>query len=394
MVATTEKLLRRMPGANIPLRRMLRAPRDFLLRGPLGVTSQDQKRLRHEKPTRLIYIDYFRAISILLIVAGHSYNNWNRDATSELLVASIITGGTALFVFISGFFFHNTFYPKFQFTNFLAKKATNIFTPYLLMTAIFLIIAFTINCKIPEQFVKFDHNIINVIGTFIQYIITGRALTGYWYITFIMIVFAISPVFIKFIELNRNSQISIFFALTLLSMYVQRPMYNMNPIHSVIYFLPFYLFGILYSQSKSFLDRCFSSKVFLLAAIVVSISFLKVSLGQSDGNLYKNLWAWNGLDLMVLQKLFLILFLVALCQKLEIFRLSLLCYIADISFAIYFLHPWVLWVLIYQEKVIADIQHGLLGVVVIFLVTSIISIIIANLVKLALKEKSRYIIGW
>jgi fucose 4-O-acetylase-like acetyltransferase len=88
-------------------------------------------------------------------VAGHSYNNWNREATSELLVASIITGGTALFVFISGFFFHNTFYPKFQFKNFLAKKAANIFIPYLLMTTIFLIIALTIDLKAPRTIAGF-----------------------------------------------------------------------------------------------------------------------------------------------------------------------------------------------------------------------------------------------
>jgi peptidoglycan/LPS O-acetylase OafA/YrhL len=54
---------------------------------------------------RLNYFDYFRAIAIIIIVAGHSFSLWVIDTLPEKVLANIITGGTSLFVFISGFFF-------------------------------------------------------------------------------------------------------------------------------------------------------------------------------------------------------------------------------------------------------------------------------------------------
>jgi peptidoglycan/LPS O-acetylase OafA/YrhL len=53
--------------------------------------------------------NYFRAIAILLIVAGHSYeiagiNIYNLNFFEKLAV-NLISGGTTLFVFISGFLF-------------------------------------------------------------------------------------------------------------------------------------------------------------------------------------------------------------------------------------------------------------------------------------------------
>jgi len=53
---------------------------------------------------RLNSFDYFRAIAILIIVTGHSYQPWVIDTFPEKIVGNLITGGTSLFVFISGFF--------------------------------------------------------------------------------------------------------------------------------------------------------------------------------------------------------------------------------------------------------------------------------------------------
>lgn len=53
---------------------------------------------------RLVYFDYFRALAILLIILGHCYNSWPRSHIWEATLVNLISGGTALFVFISGFF--------------------------------------------------------------------------------------------------------------------------------------------------------------------------------------------------------------------------------------------------------------------------------------------------
>ncbi|AGS39765.1 acyltransferase family protein [Cycloclasticus zancles] len=71
---------------------------------------------------RLNYFDYFRAIAIIIIVAGHSFSLWVIDTLPEKVLANIITGGTSLFVFISGFFFHHIFYKNFKYQIFILKR--------------------------------------------------------------------------------------------------------------------------------------------------------------------------------------------------------------------------------------------------------------------------------
>lgn len=58
---------------------------------------------------RLNYFDYFRAIAIVLIVAVHCITPWYINTLPEMVVGNLIAGGSALFVFISGFFFIMSF---------------------------------------------------------------------------------------------------------------------------------------------------------------------------------------------------------------------------------------------------------------------------------------------
>ena len=79
------------------------------------------------KPKRemLNYINVFRGLAILLIVAGHTMQfgtkgTWINDTAFEIL-----TGGTALFIFISGFLFQHLS-DKFEYKIYLKKKWINV----------------------------------------------------------------------------------------------------------------------------------------------------------------------------------------------------------------------------------------------------------------------------
>ena len=85
---------------------------------------------------RFASFDCFRGIAILFIVTGHSFGPWYIDHFGEKVLANLIAGGTTLFVFISGFFFHHIFYESFNLKEFLVKKAKNVFIPYLILTLI------------------------------------------------------------------------------------------------------------------------------------------------------------------------------------------------------------------------------------------------------------------
>jgi len=85
---------------------------------------------------RLNYFDYLRAIAILFIVAGHSFSVWSIDTLPEKVLANIITGGTSLFVFISGFFFHHIFYKDFEYKVFIKRKIKKVLVPYIILSTL------------------------------------------------------------------------------------------------------------------------------------------------------------------------------------------------------------------------------------------------------------------
>src|SRR5690606_16340567 len=91
---------------------------------------------------RVAYIEYFRAVAIVLIVCGHTYAlSWTHFADEDPqtrvtwlnLIPAVITGGTAYFVFISGFLYRQVFYGRATFGEFMRKKALYVGLPYLVL---------------------------------------------------------------------------------------------------------------------------------------------------------------------------------------------------------------------------------------------------------------------
>ena len=88
------------------------------------------------------YIEYFRAVAILLIVCGHTYAvSWTHFADEDPqtrvtwlnVIPALITGGTAYFVFISGFLYRQVFYGRTPYGEFMRKKALYVGLPYLVL---------------------------------------------------------------------------------------------------------------------------------------------------------------------------------------------------------------------------------------------------------------------
>lgn len=98
---------------------------------------------------------YYRGSAIVLIVIGHCYglSGWTFASYPERVLANILTGGTVLFVFISGFLFHQVFYPGFDFRWFLTKKLRRVATPYLLWSTLALVLNRLTHTPLPDRFV-------------------------------------------------------------------------------------------------------------------------------------------------------------------------------------------------------------------------------------------------
>ena len=85
------------------------------------------------KKTKILnYINVFRGLAILLIIMGHTMQFGDSKSVINMLNCEMICGGTALFIFISGFLFQHLS-AKYEFKNYMSKKWTNVIMPYLVV---------------------------------------------------------------------------------------------------------------------------------------------------------------------------------------------------------------------------------------------------------------------
>jgi len=340
--------------------------------------------------------EYYRGIAIILIVIGHCYglSGWTFSSYPERVLANIITEGTALFVFISGFLFHQVFYSRFQYSRFMSKKFQRVFVPYLFWSALALTLTFSTNIPLPAQFVgpglSFWDQWLRPI--FLS-LITGGHFLAYWYIPFIMIMFLLSPLFIRFIKLERRTQVIVTLGMLLCSTLGQRPVNNILVVQSVLFFSPVYLFGILCSIDKDWIYEHFDKKVGLLALGVLLLSMIQSSYYPGAGSYHKPLFMLQAFDINIIQKLLLCLLCMVILHRYEHSENKILSALATSSFAIFFIHGWVIKGL-FQLKSWFPSAGGLWLLPFITCLVILGSYAVAVLIKKQFPKHSSLLIGW
>lgn len=356
--------------------------------------------------TRIVFFDYFRAIAIILVVASHAYRPWLIDTFSEKVFINLVIGGTIFFVFISGFFFHYAFYSKFKYPKFMAKKFKIVFVPYAVLTIIGFIYfvirygkhQFDTISPAGDTFTLIEHAV-----QLIKLLWTGLIMAPYWFVPTIMVMFALSPLFILLIKLSTRLQVAFFLILLSVSTLVHRPILDvsishsaLSTLHSVIYYFPIYWLGIICSVHKEQVFKFVENKAILIGFMAVFVAALQVYIYDSFGNLHKNdIFSYTGIDFMIIQKVLMCFFMLSILQRLENKNIAPLKYIADATFAIYLLHPWVIY--FFMKETMMTPLYFLPGTVVFALtiiIAIIISLIIAHMVRFIFPSKSAHIIGW
>lgn len=341
--------------------------------------------------------NHYRAIAIILIVMGHSIHAAGAHLEVETLpsksLLNIMYGGTSLFVFISGFLFHHVFYRKYQYKNFLVKKIINVMVPYLLLSfgpVYFMVIG--IGSHEP-YFIPAKSGIIHeYILPAAKYYISGTSLTGYWYIPFIMVIFALSPFHVKYITLSLRLQLLIIGILSVVSILIHRPVSNINVLQSVIYFTPVYLIGITASANKDTIYEYLKGRELYLLVVVVSLAILQA---KSDhiGSYHKRPFDYGGVDLMYCQKIAMCFFMMVWLYRFESYNNKIVHSIAAMSFCVYFIHPFILWFYIKWGFDFSNI-NPVIVTVLLTITIFIISITIGKLVRAICPKYSRFIIGY
>lgn len=339
--------------------------------------------------------EYFRAIAIILIVVGHCYgiSGWFIKTFGERVLANLISGGTSLFVFISGFLFHHVFYPKFNYRKFMVKKFKNVYVPYLILSILPVLQALWLRVPFPEFYFGPEDTIYDqIILPAIRYYWYGGVMV-YWYIPFIMTIFLISPVFIHFISLPTKYQVYIVAFFSLISIFMHRPVNNWSILQSAIYFSPVYMFGILCSMKKEWIYEKFEGKENILLIPIFILAVVQALFYMACGTIHKEPFEFGGIDIGFIQKNILCVYLMVFLHKYENVDIPLFKKLAAASFAIYFLHGWFIYIIsVFQSSYRA--YYGLHLVPFLSCLVIFLSYFAALIVKKIYPEKSRMLIGW
>ncbi|MEM8828059.1 MAG: acyltransferase [Cyanobacteria bacterium P01_G01_bin.19] len=350
-------------------------------------------------------INYFRGLAIVAIVFGHSYglSNIDVDTVFDRTFFSLIKHGSVYFIFISGFLFHHIYFVKkansFKYPTFIKKKISYVFVPYLLISIVPII--FRVFYLENRHYVA-DWATNNDLLSLLWYVLTGKIFVGYWYVPTGMILFLLSPLIIKLIE-SKYCLPTIIFLLGV-ALIIHRPVDNLNPIHSTIYFLPTYILGCYASKNRNHIYSYMKSKTVVFSVIAISLAFMQALFWENPGSAKQDfvllssnfdVWSVNKIDIILIQKIvicFLLMSLLYYCKKIDIKALE---WLAQRSFAIYFIHPILMsigrWVVVknnlsYEGNYLIWFGVGsylLLG-----------SMAIAQIIKILFKKNSRYLIGW
>lgn len=343
--------------------------------------------------------NYFRGIAILFIVTGHTYyiSRWYADERWERFLTNLASGGTILFVFISGFLFHHVFYHRFRYKDFVLKKLKNVLVPYLVLSAIPITI-YLINQNGPFDYFFFNREagIWNqYIRPAILYYWVGGAQSPYWYIPFIILTFLLSPLHAKYIELNTTAQSIILFFLTALSIFMHRPPNNLYPIHALFYYASSYFLGIYCSIYRENIYRILKGKEVFLIIPVLGLAAYQAWKFPGITLFAKPALEVTVPDLMLIQKMVLCLFFMVFFHRFEDRRIKVLDHMAKASFAVYFLHGFVIrGTGTAIKKLGFNFTGNVMTWVVFTIAVAFIAYWLAVLLKKILGNKSRYIIGW
>lgn len=234
------------------------------------------------KPKRqmLNYINVFRGLAILLIVAGHTMQFGNSGTWVNNVAFEILTGGTVLFIFISGFLFQYLS-DKFEYKTYLQKKWTNVILPYILTAIPGIILCFMYPVTYGNPFDGL--NPLAQIGVFLT---TGRVHNvPTWYIPMIVLFFLLADIFII---LERKKILYKFLPiLFLITIFVPRMAiepeylsgmsygakywaYIQYILNGFVHFASMYIFGMYLSANRDKIGLCYKYRWWLVGLMLIT----------------------------------------------------------------------------------------------------------------------------
>jgi len=339
---------------------------------------------------RIYYMDAMRGILILLIVVIHSLQVFNPDSKwllhsnntvkfAPYIIEILMFFVLPSFFIISGFFAAMSI-SKSGIENFFDSKLKRILIP-IFMAAITLNSLQTF-LLIKNNWMKFELR---------NYITKGEWISHLWFLIDLAIFFFLLYISVKFFKLivkkiinkidiifNKISIILFLFLFSFIivillilvsitSKYIYNEIIN---IHSIAYYLPFFMLGTLLYINKKILNKLLKIPFWNSLLIVIISLYFSNYLITLDGKLYKILYYFFNITAHVFSSVLCLLIFNKFMNK----KSDLLLFLADASYTIYLFHHVV--VVAIAILLIKLNIGGVYGLVVLITSSSIVSIII------------------
>lgn len=354
----------------------------------------------------MAFLNIFRSIAILLIVFNHSLYpaGWEAIGLFKMILHNIVAGSTVMFVFISGYLFHQLSFDRFQYRPFMKSKFSTLLPAYIALSIIPIIARLMFTKGQGDIFTLTNDTWIEYIRVILAYLVYGHHMTGYWFVPIILLLYATAPFYIYFIKRETKYQLLVLSILLLIALLIYRPHHNIGVVQSYFYFLPVYLTGILCSLNADFIKKVLHGRHGWGFLIFLFLTVLQPLIYNDCGNMPKDAFVWHGFDLILIQKLVLAIVLVDFLHVHFDRSLWFFDLVATASFAIYLINPYVVSVLNLVNQRSVALQHVqwesvvfqgnvllppvYTGLILFFTLAAGVA------VKLITRNRSKYFIGW
>lgn len=348
----------------------------------------------------LSYVHSFRGLAILIIVFGHAVAAavigamGVFDETYPLVVVSEVFyhDSTIYFAIISGLLFTCVLKPR-GFKRFFVSKLKFIVVPYVFLTLIFTFFRIKFNGND-----SFFENLGYFFNTVFRNLIFGKANFVMWYIPVLVFLYLVTP-FLDWLQ-NKNRWTKLLFLLVilmpLLVSRIQMAHEYILKLETMLYFSGAYAFGMwMGSDISGILGRLKNIRVqILVIALLSTLGLFYLYINQMD---YLGKVSLKE-SLFYIQKLCFTVLILLQLKKFEHKQIKWLNVVARDSFAIYFLHGFILFSSLSWFKSLLQIREieplNIISGTLLLLVYAIgLSLLTVYIFKKIFKRYSRYLVG-
>lgn len=333
-------------------------------------------------------VNNLRGVAILCIVFAHAISILPNPAGAGQFLDYFIGKGSLPFMFISGFLFSETA-KYFRYGDYLKNKVIFVVVPYV-VTSLPASLLYVFHLKTNHLWMNvgwFEN--LNVVERYLYLLLTGAQLGPLWFIPMIVLYYIAS---FAFAYLRQSVLLFPVFLISLVVAYfVDRPFGNSNVLQSFVFFIPAYLFGIIANihYDKIMKLKPFSAYLLVLYVVIFAVIYFLAYTSEQRPTESESL----------LRSLPLLIIVLAFFAQYMDFKIRFLDMFARLSFFIFFIHgyfPGLVRLTIPVLRSDVRIENPFLEtamIVLAFLMMLFLTLSTYVVLKLLLRDKSRYLIG-